>query len=60
MEERKQKEVEYYNRKAEEMTEKSLENIKGDFEGFEFHNLESWRFLKNCLGYFSYYSKKRY
>ncbi|HEC92760.1 MAG TPA: class I SAM-dependent methyltransferase, partial [Candidatus Atribacteria bacterium] len=49
MEERKQKEVEYYDRKAEEMTEKSLENIKGDFEGFEFHNLESWRFCYDLL-----------
>ena len=49
MEERKQKEVEYYDRKAEEMTEESLENIKGDFEGFEFHNLESWRFCYDLL-----------
>lgn len=49
MEKRKQREIEYYDRKAKEIGKESLENIRGDFEGFEFYNLESWRFCYNLL-----------
>ena len=56
METRKQKEIEHYNKKAEEWLEESFENKwEGDFEGFNPMNLSSFRFLykkikENCLG----------
>ncbi|MCD6177873.1 class I SAM-dependent methyltransferase [bacterium] len=56
MEERKQKEIEYYDRKAEEMLEKSLKDIRGDFEGFVFRDLESWCF---CYELLKKYSKNK-
>jgi len=53
MRERKQKEIEYYDRKAEEMLEKSLKDIRGDFESLY---LESDFLLKNYLCCFLYFS----
>jgi len=50
LEERKQKEIEFYNRKAKEFLEKFSE--KGwqiDFEGFNPFLLESYKFLQNFL-----------
>jgi len=42
MEERKQKEIEYYDKKAE----KQLGNVQGDFEGFNPFLLSSYKFLQ--------------
>jgi len=56
MENRKQKEVEHYNEKAEKWLEEDFENKwEGDFEGFNPIHLSSFRFLykkikENCLG----------
>lgn len=52
MEERKQKEIEHYNKKAEEWMKNK--EWKGDFEGFNPMHLSSFRFLyknlkENCL-----------
>jgi len=50
MEERKEKEIEYYEKKAEEfLKEKSEKKWLGDFEGFEPKDLESFRFLYKLL-----------
>src|SRR3989344_3529774 len=46
MEERKQKEIEYYDQKAEEL---SRGPVSGDFEGFEPRILESYKFLYKLL-----------
>ena len=44
MEERKEKEIEYYDKKAEEfLKEKFQKKWLGDFEGFEPQSLESFR-----------------
>jgi len=49
MEPRKQKEIEYYDKKAEEWLEKDKSlQITTDFEGFDFNLLSSFRF---CYGY---------
>ena len=51
MEERKQKEIEYYDKKAESvLKEQSKEKIFGDFEGFKPQDLSSFRFLYKLLG----------
>jgi len=47
MEERKEKEIEYYDKKA---TEISRDQISADFEGFEPQNLGSFKFLYKTLG----------
>ena len=50
MELRKEKEVEYYNKKAEEfLKEKPQEKWLGDFEGFEPQTLSSFRFCYKLL-----------
>ncbi|MCD6550425.1 class I SAM-dependent methyltransferase [bacterium] len=56
MEDRKQKEIEYYNEKAEEIIREFPENIEGDFEGFRFNNLESWCF---CYGLLKKYCRNK-
>ena len=56
METRKQKEIEHYNKKAEEWLEEDYKDKwEGDFEGFNPIHLSSFRFLhkkikENCLG----------
>ena len=50
MEERKEKEIEYYDKKAEEfLKEKFQKKWLGDFEGFEPQSLESFRFCYKLL-----------
>jgi len=51
MEERKQKEIEYYDKKAENvLKEQSEEMVFGDFEGFKPQDLSSFKFLYKLLG----------
>jgi ubiquinone/menaquinone biosynthesis C-methylase UbiE len=51
MEERKQKEIEYYDKKAESvLEEQSGERVFGDFEGFKPQDLSSFRFFYKLLG----------
>lgn len=50
MEERKQKEINYYNDRAREwLVERSDENKEGDFEGFNPHLLSSYAFCYQTL-----------
>jgi len=50
MEERKQKEIEYYDKKAESvLKEQSKEKVFGDFEGFKPQDLSSFRFFYKLL-----------
>ena len=48
-EERKQKEMEHYDRQAEQELQKSGGGWRGDFEGFEPHELSSYRFFYKLL-----------
>jgi ubiquinone/menaquinone biosynthesis C-methylase UbiE len=51
MEERKRKEIEHYDKKAESLLkEQSEEKVFGDFEGFKPQDLSSFRFLYKLLG----------
>jgi len=50
LEERKQKEIEYYNRKAEEMLQNQQALGSGDFEGFNPNLLSSFKFFYKILG----------
>ena len=50
MEERKQKEIEYYNKKAEEwLRENRKQGVATDFEGFSPNLLSSFRFCYEYL-----------
>jgi len=49
MEERKEKEIEYYERKAEEFSRERV-STGADFESFEPQDLESFKFLYKILG----------
>src|SRR4030042_1626888 len=54
MEERKQKEIEYYDKKAENvLREQSGEKVFGDFERFKPQDLASFRFLYKLLEKYS-------
>lgn len=51
MEKRKQKEIEYYDKKAKEwLKEKSIKEWRTDFEGFNPNLLSSFKFLYKILG----------
>lgn len=50
MEIRKEKEIEYYNKKGEELQKESLGEDLGDFEGFKPSDLNSFRFFYKLIG----------